>query len=475
MDKERKKRLQTVRLIITEILMVAAVVVTVIVLTFVAMGYNVDKNGELNQSGLAQIKSMPSGATVTIDDETLLLHTNTSRMLDAGSHHVKLEKDGYLSWEKDITITSGVLLKLDYPRLFLKERSPETVREFKNDFELFSISKDRNQILYAIYNDPVNSSQNLNLKDSLTKRPLFILLNIRGDDVTETTLDFSEILKYREIINISWSNSNDYILLETKNHDKTEWLILNLRDPASSYNLTYDYGLNFSSMEFMGPNNERLIAIENGNLRIISVSEHSMSEALAKNVKSFNYNDSNLAYLTNDNALYLLAEDSSNILIKKFPAESTIKFLISSYLDRKYVAFFENNRFYVYSSNTFPTKDAGLDTFDIALESDIDFAPDNFYIWSENEFFVATKDNKIALFDAELDRLSRYDVEGNFHYFLDDYLIGAIKDDKLIVYDFDGTNRHELASATGLSTIAKNSKYLYYQNGRTITREKTLN
>ncbi len=475
MDKERKKRLQTVRLIITEILMVAAVVVTVIVLTFVAMGYNVDKNGELNQSGLAQIKSMPSGATVTIDDETLLLHTNTSRMLDAGSHHVKLERDGYLSWEKDITITSGVLLKLDYPRLFLKERSPETVREFKNDFEFFSISKDRNQILYAIYNDPVNSSQNLNLKDSLTKRPLFTLLNIRGDDVTETTLDFSEILKYREIINISWSNSNDYILLETKNHDKTEWLFLNLKNPENSYNLTSDYGLNFSNMEFMGQSNERLIAIENGNLRTISISEHNMSEALAKNVKAFGYNDSNLVYLTNENALYLLSEDSNNILIRKFPAESTIKFLISSYLDRKYVAFFENNRFYVYSNNTFPTKDAGLDTFDIALESDIDFTPDNFYIWSENEFLVATKDNKIALFDAELDRLSRYDVEGNFHYFLDDYLIGTIKDDKLIVYDFDGTNRHELASATGLSTIAKNNKYLYYQNGRTITREKILN
>ena len=477
MDKERKKRLQTIRLIITEVIMVVAVIITVIVLTFVAMGYNVDKNGELNQSGLAQIKSTPSGATVTIDGNTLLLHTNTSRMLDAGEHHIVLEKDGYTSWGKDVSIQSGILLKLDYPRLFYEERTPEIVRELKTDFEIFSVSKDRNQILYKTKKSVLENTQpqGLSTTDSLAREKPFVLLNIRGDEVTETTIDFSEIIKYREILNISWSSNNDHLLVKTKNHDKIEWLILNLKNPENSSNITADYGLNFSDVRFMDPNNDRLIATENGNLRNISISEHSMSEALAKNVKSFTYNNGATAYLTNDHILYLLSEDTNNVLLKRFSTESSIEFLLSSYLDRKYIAFFENNRFYVYQGNTLPTKDAGLDSFTVVLESDIDFTPSDFYIWSEDEFFVAIEGNKIALFDTELDQLSRYDVEGDSAYFLDDYLIGTIKDNKLIVYDFDGTNRRELAEATGLATIAKNNKYLYYQNGQTIVREKILN
>ena len=46
MDRERKKRLQTIRLAITETIMVISVVALVIILTFVAMGYGLNKDGD---------------------------------------------------------------------------------------------------------------------------------------------------------------------------------------------------------------------------------------------------------------------------------------------------------------------------------------------------------------------------------------------------------------------------------------------
>ena len=48
MDKERLKRRQNIRLIITESIMTLTVIVMVIVLTFVAMGYKVGTDGEVS-------------------------------------------------------------------------------------------------------------------------------------------------------------------------------------------------------------------------------------------------------------------------------------------------------------------------------------------------------------------------------------------------------------------------------------------
>ena len=112
MDREHKKHMETVRLLITETIMVMVIIVTAVILTFVAMGYNLDKNGELGQSGLVQLRSFPSGASITIDGDTILPRTTASRMLSAGDHTIKLTKDGYDSWEKTITSESGRLLKL---------------------------------------------------------------------------------------------------------------------------------------------------------------------------------------------------------------------------------------------------------------------------------------------------------------------------------------------------------------------------
>ena len=86
MDKEHKKKMHTIKVIITEIVMVLVAIVTVIVLTFLAMGYNVNRNGELGQSGLLQLKSIPTGAMVEIDGEIMFSKTNMSRMLSEGKH-----------------------------------------------------------------------------------------------------------------------------------------------------------------------------------------------------------------------------------------------------------------------------------------------------------------------------------------------------------------------------------------------------
>ena len=98
--------------------MVLAIIVVVIVATLSAMGFFVSSNGTIEQSGLIQIHSMPTGASIELDGSTIFPRTNTSRTLTPGEHTIKLSKDGYDTWKKTIKMYAGMLIRLYYPRLF---------------------------------------------------------------------------------------------------------------------------------------------------------------------------------------------------------------------------------------------------------------------------------------------------------------------------------------------------------------------
>ena len=484
--------------------MVIAVIFTAIIITFLAMGYNVDQNGEVSQFGLAQINSMPTGATITTDNETLLFHTNTSKMLSAGTHHIKLEKDGYDTWEKDVEIKPGILLRLDYPHLFLKDRTKETVADYLENFEIFSASPDRSYLLYAASDDTIGVPSPEELKNRPKKRAPWILLNVKGDKPETTEFDFTELLGDREITSISWSKTNDRLLAKTTLDGKTEWLLINLKNPKNSLNLTAKYSLDFSTLSFLDGNSDHLLGIENGNLRNITLSSQSVSGVLAKDVQTFSYSNSTLAYINNSNELKLYEEDSDDITLKTLSGSNNQKVILASYLDKKYLSFIDNNRLYVYrsdyealekdysnrtsaeSSSGSTDTDAELKGLELIVNQDLTYSPNNFYTKNDGEFIVTTSsDGKISVFDAELESLSSFVINSSNIFWLDQYLIGAIESDKLVIYDFDGTNRRELVSnfkpedstklrASTLAFIAKNNHYLYYQTDHSIVSEKIV-
>ena len=103
MDPERAKRRQSAKIIISETIMVLAVVITVTMLAFIVSGYWLNSDFKVERNGLLQISSVPTGADIYIDgDSSWLQRTNTSKVLSSGEHSVKLTKDGYDSWQKTI-------------------------------------------------------------------------------------------------------------------------------------------------------------------------------------------------------------------------------------------------------------------------------------------------------------------------------------------------------------------------------------
>lgn len=154
MDFEKAKRRQSIKVIISEVIMFFTVIVTVVILAFVVSGYWINENFEVERQGMLQISSSPTGASINIDDESSWSQkTNTSKVLATGEHKVTLTKDGYDSWSKTINISEGLLYRLHYPRLFPLKRNISAVYDAIGASQVF-LSDDREKLL--IYSGDAN-------------------------------------------------------------------------------------------------------------------------------------------------------------------------------------------------------------------------------------------------------------------------------------------------------------------------------
>lgn len=85
--------------------------------------------GQLVQTGVLSVSSVPRGANIAIDGERLRSTTPALvKNVLPGDHDVRVERDGYSSWEKTLPVNSRETTFADDVVLFL-EGAPEPLRE----------------------------------------------------------------------------------------------------------------------------------------------------------------------------------------------------------------------------------------------------------------------------------------------------------------------------------------------------------
>ncbi|MBR3263825.1 PEGA domain-containing protein [Candidatus Saccharibacteria bacterium] len=459
MDREHKKHMETVKLLITETIMVIVIIITAVILTFVAMGYNLDKNGELGQSGLVQLRSFPSGASITIDGDTILPRTTTSRMLSAGEHTIKLTKDGYDSWEKTVTSESGRLIKLEYMRLFYQNRVPETMKEYSGKLGYFVPTPNRDYAMLIFADNNV-----------------WRYLDLRGDGVNETEIDLTALLNGVEVQEVKWNEDSDKLLVKVLRKNEIEWILINARSPKESVNLTREFALYFSEVRFMTDNGDKLIALENGNLRTIAMSGKTVSQVLIEGVKKYDYTGDYIVALNMAQEMIMMRGDNTSI-IKKFSADELVNIAVSDYIGEKYLTVTENNKMTIYRGEL-PSVEQALSEMEMVVEESIDFVPATVGVYGNNELIVARDGARVVVFDCETRKFYQFTLDSDRAFLIDGYMIGEIVERKLIVMDFDGTNKRELTSADSTALITRNNKWLYYltlnEDKVYLTREKIV-
>ncbi len=490
-ERERQKRRQMISVIIAEIGMFLAVIAIVVVATLAAMGFFVTPNGTIEQTGLAQIHSIPTGASVELDGSVLFSRTNLTRSLTPGEHSLKLARDGYDTWEKIIKMRSGVLIRLYYPRLFLTNRTTETVGRLGQDLEFFEPSGDYSYILYMVKNS--------------TK---WQLMNIRGDEVKTSTLELAEVLPgveknvfAGEIKYFKWSRNSDRVLIRAETNETAEWILVDLRDVKKSLNLTRTFGLNFTEVEMIDDSATQLFALENRQLRKISIADQAVSRVLLGGVEDFAVEGSNLMYVMTSGdgekrqrtiGVYKDGEKGGTT-IAKLEQDDRVQVALTKYYDEDYMAFAVNDKMTVYYGTLPSYRENVVDTdflnFKVLLDAEqLSIVPQRISVSEEGEYLAMNDGEKFAVVDFEMGDLHEYEAEVDTVKWLNEAMMFAIVQDRLEVWDFDYTNRRVLVDFDGEKaadteetaelnpvttwskypvanfpvTISSNNKWLYY-------------
>lgn len=494
--KRRRKKKQLVKVLVAEISMVLAVAVIVVVALLSTMGFFVSSDGNIEQSGLIQIHSLPTGASVEIDGDTLFFRTNVSRTLPSGDHYIRLSREGYDTWEKNVTMYPGILIRLYYPRLFLQDRKTEKVAQIDAELAFYSASNDRTSALYA----EVGAVE-------------WHFLNLEGDEVRSADLDLSEILpgieegKFMgEVKTLEWSGDGDHALIQIQHDSEKEWILLNLKDLKNSLNLTKVFCMNFDEVLIADGAANRLFVLENHHVRRINTDDQAISRVLLNDVSSINNSGSNLIYtsVTTKDSLDKVQHvgvyrdgDKGGTTIATVPMGDRLLVAISSYYDNNYLTLAVNDEMTIYYGKlpVYNEKESAdkniLENFTVLVENQkLAVTPERLNTSPGGEYVVARKEKQFMVVDAETGALHEYEAPTESLNWLDDSMVYAVLDDELKVWDFDGTNQRvvvsrkkAVADTENAQTLAKqpvmitnNNKWLYYltraEKGYSILREQ---
>ena len=95
MHKKRSSKFVIARRAALYTFMSTAVVVLVTVLVFIMLGYQFNrKDGRIEQGGLVQLGSRPSGAKISIDGNETSMTTSNKATLTRGKHTIEFSRDG---------------------------------------------------------------------------------------------------------------------------------------------------------------------------------------------------------------------------------------------------------------------------------------------------------------------------------------------------------------------------------------------
>ena len=106
-------------------------------------------------------------------------------------------------------------------------------------------------------------------------------------------------------------------------------------------------------------------------------------------------------------------------------------------------------------------------------EFTLSFNPARIKVGHNGEFIILTNGSNIAALDMEALSVVEWNTENIDYGWLDDDMVYDISDGSLIVYDFDGLNRREIAKnvKSGFPSTITDNKWLYYFSDNSLIRE----
>lgn len=488
MDKQRlnQKKRETMNRIFVYVIMVLAVISIVAALMLVIRGYRFNSfDGKIEQGGLLQFDSRPSGAEVTVGATLLSNKTPNKITVSAGDHTVKMTHEGYEDWSKDVTIKPGSVLWLNYTRMVPRVRPVESV--FKFDAVSSAIVSNNKKHIALIDNPSLPA---VSIASIDTDKPETEKLELPATSYTQPAEGKTQEFRVR-----SWDESSRYVLVtHAFDDDKLEWLVVDTRGDRAPINLTTSLGVAIKHAEFTLASNQALYVLtDQHELRRIELDARTLSGPLVSEVAQFaQYDRSTVTFTTLMNAVskkrsvgYLTRDAKAPRMVRSYADDGAapLHIRIAKYYGKTYVVTGYGETLDIQVGDL-PASDAtdvsslrqvASLTVPGGIQS-VGFSP------GEQRFVYATGASSVAVYDLELlttGMATIVDAPRAVQWGDGKHLLTA-SDGKLDMMDFDGMNRHTLMKNTVdlPGVISPNDKYVYgftrTETGVELSRIKLL-
>ncbi len=462
MSRRKKLLIRT----LVSVVMTSAVVMLSIVLLFLMLGYRFNREqGSITQGGLVQFITTPPGAHVTVGKAHLANVTPSKITLTPGTYPVTIEKQGYHTWNKTVTIGAGTVTWLNTARLVPTSVSSKRMAEYVNVQSVAFSPRARYVALVQDTSKPVVTIDTIDQATVTKSVAVELPVNTYSPGTTHAfTID-------------TWGRAERYILMRHAYDGKTEWIVVDSQDVTRSRPISSLNGVTPMFVTFDQRNTSDVLALyDDGTIRHVQPQTGEIRQYPLYNIASFSYvNDQTIVFATKPvngtvSVGYYTLDATTSRPITSYRAEPMVLVAGAKYFSDYYFSIAHGNAIVIYTTDTLPQSDS-KEKWPIAVHKTVagQDAIQTLVSHANGRLVVATSGTAQLSYDLELEHLSTVKIERAATaltkplLWFDDFNFISTIGGTLRMYEYDGGNQHDILQTVegAPASVSDNNKYMY--------------
>lgn len=429
-----------------------AVGLATLVLLYYAYGYSFGKNGQVIQNGLMFVSSTPNPANVYLNNIRNNAQTNSRIILEEGEYNMRLERAGYRTWQRAVTIDGGKVVHYDYPFLIPKTLDSTPVKTYDEAPQLTLQSPDKRWLV-------VNRASSFNQFEFFDLRTP--KTSIPSENVTLPEGILTKPTKSQSWQLMEWSNDNRHILLKHIYDDTSEYILFDRLAVDKSINLTQTLGTNPTELRLVDKRYDRYYLYDGPKQTLSSATLAAPQPVLKlEHVLAFkSYGTDTIVYAASPNAdsdgsvRLKLVEGGTSYTLRQLPAGTSYLVDIAKYDGSVYIAASasSDNKVYVYQNPVAQINDSSIG---IAVPVQVlrVTAPTYMAFSANTRFVMAEGGSSFGVYDAEDEKGFSYTVKDSLDApqlhatWMDGHRLMYTTAGSVVIFDYDNINRQQLVA-----------------------------
>ncbi|HSW99188.1 MAG TPA: PEGA domain-containing protein [Candidatus Saccharimonadales bacterium] len=448
----KKQKQHAIRIGVGYAVIALGLVLATTILLYQSSGFGIDKNGTVYQNGLLFVSSVPDKASIYLNGHLYNNQTNNRVILPAGQYTMQIHRDGYLDWQRAVSVDGGTVERFDYPILVPAKLEGAAVKKYNDTPSVSTQSLDRRWLLVG-----AGASNDFDLYDLSAPKPVAKPVAISPDILSAGTTTGWTV--------VGWADDDRHVLLRRAYQKDvgtgSEYVLVDRQDAGQSQNLTTLLGFNPTTIAFRDGNYDQYLAFDQAAGTLFTAAlkkptpqlylEHVLNVATDKNA---------VLYATSLDApagkvlIRLKQGDDPAYTVRSVAAGSTYVLDIASYNGTPFIAAGaqSENKVYVYKDALAQLK--GAPGVPLAPVQILKVTTPTYAAFSDTARYVMAENNDyFSVYDLENDKGYNYQVKTPLDApqahatWLDGYHLDLVSAGKVQMFDYDGANPFTLSAA----------------------------